>query len=597
MSSVTVCLTALLAAAAPGGRGEVLEFSASWCGPCQQMAPLVARLEREGLPIHSIDVDAHPDLRSRFNVTAMPTFILLIDGREAARKSGPMSEQELRGWISRIPVSSAAPEVAAAAPSRGTSPFVDDGSVRLGAPQAFPAVPSRQADVVAETRPAPRRESTDAPATEPRRGLWPFNALGRSSEQPAESPAPADVRASNAPLVETPDRPPAGDVLMACSVRLRVSIDGKINLGSGTIIDSRDGRSLIVTCGHIFRGFTEGSQIEVNLFEGEREHSHLGRLVKFDLEADVGLVEIDGARDLSAAVVARDIQRANEQESVISIGCSGGQPPTRQDLVVTAVNPYLGPENLECTGIPVQGRSGGGLFRTSGELVGICIAADPARKRGVYAGLKAIHDLLDQTGKGHLHRSVEPPPAVASSGSSAPDPFPTNGAAAEPIGGREGSSLFDSFIPAHAIPTRESSPLAGGAGETPVAGLPGGNVGSPLAVGPGAEDAEIVCIIRPRNQPEAGSQVVIIHQASPKMLSYLRGELGIAPASNPRTAMLSQAQPRFPTSPAAATPAAVGAAEREPFNRPSANLVHRRPDLEATVLTTPFQPRPYVRSR
>jgi thiol-disulfide isomerase/thioredoxin len=85
MLSVPALVVALATAAAPAPRGEVIDFSATWCGPCQQMAPLVARLEREGLPIRKVDIDQDRAFANRYSITAMPTFVLVIDGKEVDR--------------------------------------------------------------------------------------------------------------------------------------------------------------------------------------------------------------------------------------------------------------------------------------------------------------------------------------------------------------------------------------------------------------------------------------------------------------------------------------------------------------------------------
>jgi thiol-disulfide isomerase/thioredoxin len=554
MSTVPALFFALATAATPAPRGEIIDFSARWCGPCQQVAPLVARLEREGEPIRTVDVDAQRDVAQRFKVTAMPTFVLLIDGKEVDRNVGAMSEAQLRAWLGRIPqpepAETAAPATAAA-PARS---YVADPNVRLGTPQPIqnalaggPVPASEQASASA----APARAFPDAAA---------------------ESPAGMEVRATDA-LIEN-----AGDEAvtpMDASVRLRVTINGHINLGSGTIVECTGERARIVTCGHIFRGFTEGSRIEVNLFRNGQEQSMLGELVKFDLASDVGLIQIATPERLPTAPVARAPQGVQVNESVINIGCSGGQPPTREELSVTAVNPYEGPDNLECSGVPVQGRSGGGLFKASGELVGVCIAADPNRKRGVYAGLLAVHELLGEAGLAYLY---EPPAAretpVALAANTQMDSLLGGDATAD-----SRSALLDS--PAPAV-TPASRPAA-------VAAHPPRSVPQASGLAAPTGDAEIVCIIRPRNQPGADTQVVIIHEASPKLMSYLRGEISPGSSSAGGSAISNVRA-------TSVNPAPLVATSRELRPDDAETVSAARPTLLPTALSRQHSPRAYVRS-
>lgn len=585
MTTLSGLLLALVAAAAPAPRGMVLDFGTKWCGPCQSVAPLVARLERDGLPIRSVDAELQRDLAQQFGITNYPTFVLVIDGKEVDRHVGTMDEASLRAWLERIPQTEPATQVAQPGTGRSTQPFVADPNVRLGASTAL-GLEFDEASAPFQPRPAPQRSQPEGAAT-----------AGTDQRGPAEFPT-AEIRASNVSLNDDAAEPSGAAAPMAASVRLRVTIDGRINLGSGTIIHSDDRQALIATCGHIFRGFAEGSPIEVNLFEGQESRSLAGKLVKFDLESDVGLLSIDTDRTLPVAPVARDVQKAQAQEAVVSIGCSGGQPPTVEELVVTEVNPYIGPDNLECTGVPVQGRSGGGLFRTSGELVAICIAADPKRKRGVYAGLLALHELLESAGYAHLYRTPDTVVAGAAPAGASATSTPDGGAASD-----AGRSLLDSLAPAgeaegQTLPARQDSPLLAFEPGSRDAAAPAAS-GTPVQLGPEASDAEIVCIIRSRTQPESNSRVVIIHQASPKLLSYLRGEMGTSVSGEGAAALLSNHPARrtreesVPTMGVGRTPAAVSAE----FPRPGQTTLSQKPTLQPTVLTATVTPRRYVRSR
>ena len=69
--TIATLLFALIAspAAERDGRTVMLDFPASWCGPCQQNGPAVEQLVQKGYRIKSIDVDQSPDLAERYEVT------------------------------------------------------------------------------------------------------------------------------------------------------------------------------------------------------------------------------------------------------------------------------------------------------------------------------------------------------------------------------------------------------------------------------------------------------------------------------------------------------------------------------------------------
>ena len=102
MNVAAFCVLAMSALGADS-RGYVLEFSSQSCGPCQQVAPVVSKLEREGLPIRSVDVNDDRAMAEQYKVNSIPTFILIVDDKEVERMSGALPEGRIRQMLARIP--------------------------------------------------------------------------------------------------------------------------------------------------------------------------------------------------------------------------------------------------------------------------------------------------------------------------------------------------------------------------------------------------------------------------------------------------------------------------------------------------------------
>ena len=96
MHVIALCLmAAAMTAAEP--EAVVLEFTApDRCPPCQQIAPLVHRLEREGFPLKIINADENAFVCQQHRIISIPTFVLMIAGREVDRIEGKPPESELR---------------------------------------------------------------------------------------------------------------------------------------------------------------------------------------------------------------------------------------------------------------------------------------------------------------------------------------------------------------------------------------------------------------------------------------------------------------------------------------------------------------------
>lgn len=76
----------------------LVDFYATWCGPCHMMAKILetANLQLQGrVRIMKIDTDRYPEIASRQNIQALPTLVLFKNGRAVDRIEGVVQTQQL----------------------------------------------------------------------------------------------------------------------------------------------------------------------------------------------------------------------------------------------------------------------------------------------------------------------------------------------------------------------------------------------------------------------------------------------------------------------------------------------------------------------
>ncbi len=86
------------------GTPVLVDFSATWCGPCQMLAPLLEELAREfdgRIQFAKVDIDAAPELAERFGITGVPTLLLFRQGQPADGMVGMGSPRALRAWLEK----------------------------------------------------------------------------------------------------------------------------------------------------------------------------------------------------------------------------------------------------------------------------------------------------------------------------------------------------------------------------------------------------------------------------------------------------------------------------------------------------------------
>lgn len=80
----------------------LIDFWAEWCGPCKMIIPVIDELVTEfdgKATIGKVDIDSESDLAARFNVSSIPTLLLLKDGEEAKRFVGITPKADLADAI------------------------------------------------------------------------------------------------------------------------------------------------------------------------------------------------------------------------------------------------------------------------------------------------------------------------------------------------------------------------------------------------------------------------------------------------------------------------------------------------------------------
>lgn len=327
----------------------LLDFTASWCKPCRDTRPAVDALIRANCPVSVIDIDRDRATAQRYGVDRVPTFVVVDrDGRELARVVGPQTADSLGRFY-------------------------------------------RSAKATAQV-----------------------HGQAQTTEQ-------ARPRANPTTATETATLPPNPHPGLAV-VRIRV-LGPRIGntrmegYGSGTVIYSDANRSIILTCAHIFKldGPRQATParfprpIEVDLFdggEGQLSGTVRGRAIDYDFGRDVGLIEVAPGRVLPASrVVPPHWQPSITPLPMLmyTVGCPEGKSPTvwktkivRPSTRGVEGNPSY--EAIECTVVPRQGRSGGGLFTTDYYVAGVCDFAKPRGNTGLYASPRSIYAVLDRNG-------------------------------------------------------------------------------------------------------------------------------------------------------------------------------------------------------
>ena len=79
----------------------LVDFWASWCGPCRMMSPIVDQFaeERSDVKVCKINIDEEPELASQFSVMSIPTIMVFQNGKVKAQKVGVQPKTVLESMV------------------------------------------------------------------------------------------------------------------------------------------------------------------------------------------------------------------------------------------------------------------------------------------------------------------------------------------------------------------------------------------------------------------------------------------------------------------------------------------------------------------
>ena len=445
-------------------------FTSNGCAPCIQVKHVVEQLDGEGYPVTTVNVDERPDWANAFRVTRTPTLALVRNNEVLAYQPRAMRAEELRGWFRSIQY----------------APTTRDA-------------PQKSTDF-AKSAPAKRASSNSQVKLRPAQ----TKVTLASSKSGSTFSSPTMHHGTSNPRNEFES------TALSSTVRLQVEDEQGTSYATGTVIHTHDGESLVLTCGHVFReskglgnivaefGFADGATFKVP-----------GQMLDYDSNAnDIALVVIqNGNHRLESVDVAPAESSIERGDNVFTLGCDNGDDPTIRNTAIKNLARYDGSLKYDIFGRPVNGRSGGGMFNSKGQLIGVCNAAAVEVDEGIYTALETVHWQLAKTNLEHLFKSspaeVDPARTAVASNTFQRQPITPSG----------------TMVPIRRQPA--ATPREAPGATSPRASLASrvNNVSFEQPVN-SSSDREVVITVRSKSNP-LDSKTITISDPTPKLLDYL----------------------------------------------------------------------------
>ena len=79
----------------------LIDFWATWCGPCMRQGPIVEELAEEGYAVGKVDVDQEPELAQKYRIMSIPSILVFKNGKVAASTVGVQPKAALKELLNK----------------------------------------------------------------------------------------------------------------------------------------------------------------------------------------------------------------------------------------------------------------------------------------------------------------------------------------------------------------------------------------------------------------------------------------------------------------------------------------------------------------